>query len=40
MVAGVPEARFAKGASIMNLKLITIALTLVSVGVAYLAGTN
>lgn len=32
---------FAKGASIMNLKLITIALTLVSVGVAYLAwGTN
>lgn len=32
---------FAKGASIMNLKLITIALTLVSVGVAYLIwGTN
>jgi len=32
---------FAKGVSIMNLKLITIALTLVSVGVAYLLwGTN
>ena len=32
---------FAKGTSIMNLKLITIALTLVSVGVAYLlCGTN
>ena len=32
---------FAKGTSIMNLKLITIALTLVSVGIAYLAwGTN
>lgn len=32
---------FARGASIMNLKLMTIALTMVSVGVAYLAwGTN
>jgi branched-chain amino acid transport system permease protein len=32
---------FAKGTSIMNLKLITIALTLVSVGIAYLLwGTN